>query len=242
MHIYISHYQCLVTHWGGVECSRTHYSLPWQKKLRVEMHFSNGKEKQKSILKVAGCMTIWWVRWQKDKRSLKTCDPQMPISLMFIEVATNHIRYCGKWLKEQKPLRSLKSKLQNSTLLGFPRHICKCEDSSPCQGRTYQKVSSKDQKNFHVSSCAKTRSPPVANANGNAKFKLKPTRTAAEFQPGMLKYINTETEKYWSTEREKYRMTHPQMQKEMAIKSWSGPGRQLQSFNLFFGLPHSWNF
>ena len=81
------------------------------------------------------------------------------------------------------------------------------------------KVSSKDQKNFHVSSCAKTRSPPVANANGNAKFKLKPTRTAAEFQPGMLKYINTETEKYWSTEREKYRMTHPQMQKEMAIKS-----------------------
>ena len=153
-----------------------------------------------------------------------------------------HTLLCGKWLKEQKPSRSLKSKLQNSTLLGFPRHICKCEDSSPCQGRTYQKVSSKDQKNFHVSSCAKTRSPPVANANGNAKFKLKPTRTAAEFQPGMLKYINTETEKYWSTEREKYRMTHPQMQKEMAIKSWSGPGRQLQSFNLFFGLPHSWNF
>ena len=110
MHIYISHYQCLVTHWGGVECSRTHYSLPWQMKLRVEMHCSNGKEKQKSILKVAGCMTIWWVRWQKDKKSLTTCDPQMPISLMFIEVATNHIRYCGKMAKRTKAFKELEVK------------------------------------------------------------------------------------------------------------------------------------
>ena len=104
----MSHYRCLVTQSGGVECSRTHYSLPWQKKLRVEMHCSNGKEKQKSILKVAGCMTIWLVWWQKDKRSLTTCDPQMPISLMFIEVATNLLLW--QTAKRTKALKELEVK------------------------------------------------------------------------------------------------------------------------------------